>query len=122
MLNVPARRFCTLFIATTAIASSVKLSAADPVPTAAAIPGYPNYDAFARQVEALAKPGLAEVTSLGTTLGHRKLYLVTLSIGPAADKPAILVVGNVHGPHLVGSELALRMARQLSERLAKDEN
>ena len=90
-------------------------------PPVAAIAGYANYDEFSRQVEALAKPGLAEVTSLGTTLGRRKPYLITLSTGPAAEKPAILVVGNVHGPHLVGSELALRMARQMIGRAAKDE-
>ena len=88
----------------------------------AAISGYADYNEFARQVAALAKPGWCEVSSLGTTLGGRKIFLVSLTAGPtaAADKPAILIVGNVHAPQLMGSELAVRMARRLIDRAATD--
>ncbi|HEV3416971.1 MAG TPA: M14 family metallopeptidase [Pirellulales bacterium] len=85
-----------------------------------AIEGYSNHSEFARQVEALAKPGIAEISSLGTTLGGRKILAITIGTGKTAEKPAILVVGNVHAPQLVGSELAVRMARLLIERSAAD--
>jgi hypothetical protein len=106
------------------ISSPLHAAPADAAPADAApqpaIAGYADYDTFAKQVEALTKPGVAEVSSLATTLGHRKFYLITVSIGPAEAKPAILVVGNVHAPQLVGSELAVRMARRLIERADKD--
>ena len=89
--------------------------------SAPAIAGYADYDSFAKQVETLAKPGLAEISTLATTLGHRRVYLITISVGAADSKPAILVLGNVHAPQLVGSELAVRMARRLIDRSAKDE-
>ena len=88
----------------------------------AAIAGYADYDEFVRQTAALAKPGWCEVSSLGTTLGGRKIILVTVGTGPvaAAHKPAILIVGSVHAPQLMGSELAVRMARLLVDRAGKD--
>jgi hypothetical protein len=85
-----------------------------------AIDGYADYDTFAKQVAALAKPGLAEVSSLGTTLGGRKIFEITIGAGKTAEKPAILIVGNVHAPQLVGSELAVRIARRLIERSTAD--
>ncbi len=85
-----------------------------------AIAGYADFAEFSRQVEALAKPGLCDVSSLGTTLGGRKIYLLTIGGGKAAEKPAILVVGNVHAPQLLGSELAVRIARELLKRGAND--
>ena len=87
---------------------------------AGAIEGYSDYADFARQVEGLAKPGIAEITSLGKTLGGRKILEITIGMGKTAEKPAILIVGNVHAPQLVGSELAVRMARRLIERSASD--
>jgi hypothetical protein len=89
-------------------------------PAAGAIDGYADDAEFARQVEALAKPGIVEVSSLGTTPGGRKILEITVGTGKPAEKPAILIVGNVHAPQLVASELALRMARRLIERSASD--
>jgi hypothetical protein len=88
-----------------------------------AIAGYSDYNEFARQVTALAKPGWCDVSSLGTTLGGRKIFLISITAGPAAaaaDKPAILIVGNVHAPQLMGCELAVRIARRLIEHAGKD--
>ncbi len=85
---------------------------AAPAPRAA-IDGYADYATFAKEVEALASPGIAEVSSLGTTLGGRKLFLISVGTGKTAEKPALLIVGNVSAPHLLGSELAVRMARRL---------
>ncbi len=87
---------------------------------APAIEGYADYATFSRDVEALAKPGVAEVSSLGTTLGSRKLYLIAVGAGKSADKPAVLVVGNVNAPQLFGSELTVRMARRLIDRADKE--
>ncbi len=87
---------------------------------AGAIEGYADYAEFARQIEGLAKPGIAEITSLGKTLGGHKILEITIGTGKTAEKPAILIVGNVHAPQLVGSELAVRMARRLIERSASD--
>jgi hypothetical protein len=82
---------------------------------AGAIEGYADHAESARQIEGLAKPGIAEITSLGKTLGGRKILEITIGTGKTAEKPAILIVGNVHAPQLVGSELAVRMARRLVE-------
>ena len=88
-----------------------------------AIEGYADYPALSASLKALAaapaegdaaaRPQVA-LESLGRTLGGREIWLVQIAKGNAADKPAILIVGNVHAPHLVGSELALRLAQQLA--------
>lgn len=85
-----------------------------------ALTGYQDYAAFSAAVQQLAETPHAKVSSLGRTLGGRDIWLITLS-APVADnkikpedKPAILIMGNVHAPHLLGSELALRVARQLA--------
>jgi hypothetical protein len=80
--------------------------------------GYSAYDAFSAEVQTLAKSPLVTVSSLGKTLGGRKIYMlrVARSEAPSADdsaKPAILVVGSAYAPQLLGSELAVRMVRQL---------
>ena len=89
-----------------------------------AIEGYADYAALSESVKKLATGAQADaapaagpqvtVESLGRTLGGREIWLVKIARGKADDKPAILVVGNVHAPHLVGSELALRLAQLLA--------
>ena len=81
-----------------------------------AVEGYADYQAFAADVQALGRSDVVTVTSLAKTAGGREIYLLTLSIGPAGEKPAMLVVGGVHPPHLADSELALRTARLLAEK------
>ncbi len=78
-----------------------------------AIPGYADEEAFAQQLGELAASPFARVESLGTTLGGREVKLVTVGQGNADAKPALLVLGSVHPPMRVGSELAVRMARRL---------
>ena len=90
--------------------------AADPI-----LPGYTDYIALTAQVRALATKDLVTVKSLGTTLGKRDVWLVTIGTGNVDKKPALLVMGNVHAPHLLGSELALRFARQLTEKAKTDD-
>jgi len=59
---------------------------------------------------------LASMESLGTTPAGREIWLVTVGDpgGPPLDqRPGILVVGNLEGDHLVGSQLALEAIRHL---------
>ncbi len=89
-----------------------------------AIEGYADYTALTANVKQLATANAADavkadgpqvaVESLGRTLGGREVWLVQISRVKADEKPAILVVGNVHAPHLVGSELATRLAQLLA--------
>ena len=86
-----------------------------------ALKGYADYRVLKRQIDELAVSDVIAVSSLGKTLGGRDLYVLTVGVGETDAKPAILVVGNVHEPHLVGSELAIRIARRLAERYGEDE-
>jgi hypothetical protein len=98
-------------------------AAADRMSVGDVLAGYPKYEEFAKRVRKIAAdhPHSAAVASLGTTLGKRDMLLVVLSIGEAEKKPAMLIVGGVHAPHLVGGELALRVAEQLAAKSATDE-
>ncbi len=86
-----------------------------------ALEGYANYEALAQQVEQLAESDLVSVKSLGKTIGGRDVHLLTIGTGDVDTKPAILIVGNVHAPHVAGSELALRFAKRLVEQAGTDE-
>jgi hypothetical protein len=86
-----------------------------------AVAGYSNYSEFARQISELDRSDLIAVKSIGRTLGQREVYLLTIGAGEVDRKPAILVVGNVMAPHLVGSEVAVRMARSLAAKGQTDD-
>jgi hypothetical protein len=88
-----------------------------------AIEGYADYRALSESVKKLATVVPADapaagpqvnVESLGRTLGGREIWLLKIARGKAEDKPAILIVGSVYAPHLVGSELAMRLAQLLA--------
>jgi hypothetical protein len=86
-----------------------------------ALPGYTDYNALRAQLESIAATKLATLESLGKTLGGREVHLLRIGTGSLDDKPALLVVGSAVPSHLVGSELAVRMARQLVDRAKTDE-
>lgn len=73
--------------------------------------GYADPAEFEKQIAELAKLPRVKVTSLAKTKGGRDVWLITLGTEAVADKPAILIIGNVEPGHLVGSEAALLMAR-----------
>lgn len=106
--------------AATSEATSEAIAAA-PTEATHALAGYRNYDALTSELSELAQSPMAELESLGTTLQGRELWLLTVAADPAQTKPAILVVGNVEAPHVLGSELAVRMAKQLLEQADSDE-
>lgn len=84
------------------------------------LPGYADYETLERQLKELAQSPLVRLESLGTTLGRRKVYLLRIGTGQLDSKPAVLVVGGVHAPHLFQSELAVRLARGLIEDAKSD--
>jgi hypothetical protein len=86
-----------------------------------AIEGYADYDAYRLQLESIGESEFATLTSLGRTRGSREVYLLTISGGKPDDRPALLIVGSVHPPHLLGSELAVRLARKLTEQAKTDQ-
>lgn len=88
--------------------------------TEPAVPGYTDYNAMRLQLESIAASKYAKLESLGRTLGRRDVYLLRIGAGNLDEKPAILIVGSVEPAHLAGSELAVRMARQLVDGAAKD--
>jgi hypothetical protein len=78
-----------------------------------ALEGYANYAALAERVKKLDESDVVAVSSLGKTTGGREILLLTLGRGEAAKKPAIAVVGGVDASHVLGSEVALRLAEKL---------
>jgi hypothetical protein len=97
-----------------AIALSLTLVLESSAPAPPAIEGYPHPAAFAGRVQALDGSPHAVVTILQKLPSGREVQLITISAGDADRKPAILIVGSVHAPHLVGGELAVRIAQRLA--------
>ncbi len=123
--SIPLAGVCVAFVAAWAFAE----------PPSPAVPGYRDFAAFAKQAQELDRSDLVAVTPLATTSQGRPVLLLTIAApapGPAAPgpaaapakpgdnpvmapatKPAILIVGNVHAPHLAGGEMAMRLAEML---------
>lgn len=75
--------------------------------------GYLNHEHFSATVQKLGESEIAEVKSLGKSAGGRDVWLVAIAQGKPEDKPAVAIIGNVQGSHLAGSEIALRIAREI---------
>ncbi|MEN6549045.1 MAG: M14 family metallopeptidase [Armatimonadia bacterium] len=85
-----------------------------------------GYDELTEFVTALAasRPDLVSLSSLGTSRDGRAIHLLTItdpSTGPAQDKPAYLIHGNIHAVELAGTHAALFTARQLLADAAKSD-
>ena len=118
MRTASACRPCALSAAVLCLLAAVS---ADPAGANPALEGYADYPTWETQVQELAKSDAVAAISLGKTLGGRDVYLLTVGLGEVEQKPALLVVGTVHEPHVVGAELAMRIARQLACSYADDE-
>ena len=85
---------------------------------------YLDHDGLTRELTSLVNSSnLATMESLGSTLGGREIWLVTVgstSGAPLDERPGVLVVGNLEGDHLVGSQLSLEAIRYLIQN-AQDE-
>ena len=76
---------------------------------------YAETEGFLKKLAA-ARPELATLHSLGPSREGREVYCLTLTdptTGPAEDKPAYLIHGNIHAAELSGTHAALYTARQL---------
>lgn len=89
---------------------------------APAVKGYADYEVHAKQVAQIAASKWAEVRVLAKTRGNRDVQLLTIGQPKGRQqRKAILIVGNVHEPHLAGSELAFRLAKQIVDRAEKND-
>ncbi len=75
-------------------------------------PRYHNHEQLTRALQRLVREhsSLARMESLAKTLEGRDVWMVELANRtgtPLDDRPALLVVANLEGDHVVGSELAL---------------
>ncbi len=86
----------------------------------AAVEGYATFDTLRLQLEKIARSPMAKLSTLGRTREGREVFLLTLGKGRTEERPAVLVIGGLDATQLSGSELAVRLARQLVERAADD--
>lgn len=85
--------------------------------------GYHDHARLARSLDSLqrAHPRLVAVSTIGTSAGGRAVQAVRVAAGTDADaRPALLVVANAYGPHVVGSEIALAAAGRLAAGYGRD--
>jgi len=107
-----------------ALASALTLGAASGAEAQARAAS--SYRSHARLTEALdsirrAKPQVAQLLTVGTSPGGRAIHALRLGAGADVDRrPALLVLANAYGPHLVGSEIALAAARRLASGYGSD--
>ncbi|MEX1256665.1 MAG: M14 family metallopeptidase [Gemmatimonadota bacterium] len=90
-----------------------------PLPAAAQAPAYLPFAALTDELEELVDASnRASIRSLGLSGGGREIWLVEVlgpGAAPAAERPGILVVANLEADHLIGSQLALEILRDLVE-------
>ncbi|MDA0311482.1 MAG: M14 family metallopeptidase [Gemmatimonadetes bacterium] len=100
-----------------AIASTLLSLAAMPLSVSGQNASYLDFDGLTRELRSITGgSNLASLRSLGTSHQGRDIWVVTIadpSGPPVAQRPGILVVGNLSGDHLVGSQLALEAVRYL---------
>lgn len=80
--------------------------------------GYHDYAALTAALKKIAHQhsGIAQLSSIGKTMGSRDLWLLQLSGSKgrsATERPALLICGNAEGDHVIGSEVALGIAEYL---------
>lgn len=82
--------------------------------------GYSKFEDIEARLKRLESPQ-TKLTSLGKTLGGRDVWVLTVAKDLQQTKPAILIVGNVVAPHVIGRELATRMAEQVLQKAGTDD-
>jgi murein tripeptide amidase MpaA len=85
-----------------------------------------RYDALTRLLKqwADARPNLVKLESIGTTPQNRPIWFLTLTnnaTGPALEKPALLVDGNMHATEWGGGVAALNFVHKLLNGYGNDE-
>jgi hypothetical protein len=92
-------------------------SIANPIQLHGQTAGYLNFDELTDELRSIVNGSeLAQMRSLGASHEGREIWLVELadrSGVPLDSRPGVLVVGNLSGDHVVGSQLALEAIRHL---------
>ncbi len=86
------------------------LLASRPARAAGPLDGYSDEAKWLARIESLRQNPLIQIRSLTLTEGQREVHLIRIGQPDKASRPAILIVGNVVAPHVVGGEIALGMA------------
>jgi hypothetical protein len=89
------------------------------------IAGYHNYDAMTRSLRSIAssRADLARLVSIGKSPEGRDIWVLEIgnnSGTPVSERPALLIVANLEGNQLVGSELSLKIANYLLDNYDSD--
>lgn len=88
--------------------------------------GYHNYQALTQALKNIVGKNtkIAKLHSIGKSQQGRDLWMIQISGtqgGSPEEKQALLVVGNLEGDHVVGSEVAMGMAEYLINGYGSDE-
>jgi murein tripeptide amidase MpaA len=92
-------------------------------PDFAKYPDYANLEAIITKMVS-ERPELAKMYSIGKTYEQRDIWLVEITnfeTGPACDKPAMYIDGNIHAGEVTGSVVCLYTIWYLLSRYGKDE-
>lgn len=83
---------------------------------------YPNHQQLSERLNSLTRqnPQLAQLQSLGKTLGNKDIWLMSLGAGDLANRPAIAIVAGVAGNHMLGTELTLQFMEEMLAKAASD--
>lgn len=85
--------------------------------------GYRDHARLTRALDSLqrAHPRLVELSTLARSPGGRAVHAVRLGAGTGVDeRPALLVVANAYGPHVLGSEIAVAAVGRLAAAYGRD--
>ena len=76
---------------------------------------YSNFSELTNNLKKLQKnnSGVCKLESLTKTVGGYDIWALTLSKGNAEDKPAIAIVSGVNGKHILGPEMAFKIAENI---------
>ena len=76
---------------------------------------YPNPSQVTQRLQKIANDNrnIASLESIAKTAGGKDIHVLRLGTGDVDNKPGIAIVGGVEGFHLLGTEMALRMAEEL---------
>jgi len=110
---------------TTGLIALLAVCLVSPGPVTGQGASYLNHDGLTRELRSLANSSDAvRMESVGTTRDGREVWMMEVgnpSGTPLTERPGVLVVANLEGDHLVGSQLALEMIRYLVANAANED-
>ncbi|MFP4289784.1 MAG: M14 family metallopeptidase [Bacteroidales bacterium] len=84
---------------------------------------YATHEQMGQRIQQLTEdhPGWIQQQSLAKTKGGKDLWVITLGKGDTKNRPAIALVANTEGDHLLGTEMALQFAENILSRSADEQ-